>query len=64
MEKGFLSKAYEKSGLVAGFALGLSELLIGKWPTVCVVTIAYIIIGVIALGCLLIVKKEFNETAT
>ena len=50
--------------LVAGFALGLSELLIGKWPTVCVVTIAYIIIGVIALGCLLIVKKEFNETAT
>jgi hypothetical protein len=50
--------------LVAGLALGLSELFIGKWPTVCVVTIAYIIIGVIALGCLLIVKKEFNKTAT
>jgi hypothetical protein len=50
--------------VVAGLALGLSELFIGKWPTVCVVTIAYIIIGVIALGSLLIVKKEFNKTAT
>jgi hypothetical protein len=50
--------------LVAGIALGLSELFIGNWPTVCIVTIVYSIIGVIALGCLLIVKKEFNKTAT
>jgi len=46
--------------LVAGIALGLSELFIGKWPTVCLVTIVYSSIGVIALSCLLIVKKEFN----
>ena len=46
--------------LVAGIALGLSELYIGKWPTVCIVTIVYSIIGVIALSCLFIVKKEFN----
>ncbi|NOQ18281.1 MAG: hypothetical protein GQ507_03475 [Dehalococcoidales bacterium] len=46
--------------LVAGIALGLSELYIGKWPTVCMVTFVYSIIGVIALSCLLVVKKEFN----
>jgi peptidoglycan/LPS O-acetylase OafA/YrhL len=46
--------------LAAGIALGLSELFIGKWPTVCLVTILYSIIGVIALCCLLSVKKEFN----
>ena len=46
--------------LMAGIAIGLSELLIGKWPTVCMVTFVYGIIGVIALSCLLIVKKEFN----
>ncbi|MFC2001582.1 hypothetical protein ACFLUZ_03640 [Chloroflexota bacterium] len=50
--------------LVAGLAIGLSELFIAKWPEVCMVTIAYIIIGVIALGCLLIGKKEFYKTAT
>ena len=46
--------------LVAGIALGLSELFIGKWPTVCLVTILYSIIGVIALSCLFIMKKEFT----
>ena len=46
--------------LIAGIALGLSELFIGKWTTVCLVTILYSIIGVIALCCLLSVKKEFN----
>ena len=46
--------------LIAGIAIGLSELLIGKWPTVCMVTFVYSIIGVIALSCLLIVKKEFQ----
>ena len=50
--------------LAAGIALGLSELLIGKWTSVCLVTVLYCIIGVIALICLLIVKKEFNKTAT
>ena len=46
--------------LVAGIAIGLSELFIGKWPTVCMVTFVYSIIGVITLSCLFIVKKEFN----
>jgi hypothetical protein len=46
--------------LTAGIALGLSELLIGKWPTVCMVTFVYSIIGVITLSCLFIVKKEFK----
>jgi hypothetical protein len=44
--------------LVAGIALGLSELFIGKWSTVCIVTIVYSIIGVIALSCLFVVKKS------
>lgn len=48
--------------LAAGIALGLSELLIGKWSTVCLVTILYITIGVIALICLLIVKEDFTES--
>ncbi len=46
--------------LAAGIALGLSELLIGKWLSICVVTGLYCIIGVIALSCLFVVKKEFN----
>ncbi len=46
--------------LVAGITLGLSELFIGRWPTVCIVTILYSIIGVIALSCLFIVKKKLN----
>ena len=48
--------------LAAGIALGLSEISIGKWPTVCVVTILYITIGVIALICLFIVKEDFAES--
>ena len=50
--------------LAAGIALGLSELFIGKWLSVCLVTGLYSVIGVIALGWLIIVKKEFNKTAT
>jgi hypothetical protein len=46
--------------LVAGIAIGLSELFIGKWSTVCMVTFVYSIIGVIALSSLLIVKKVYN----
>jgi hypothetical protein len=45
--------------LAAGIALGLSELLIGKWTSVCLVTVLYCIIGVIALSCLLIAKKDY-----
>ena len=44
--------------LVAGIALGLSELYIGKWSTVCIVTIVYSLIGVISLSCLFNVKKD------
>ena len=44
--------------LLAGIALGLSELYIGKWLSVCLVTYLYCIIGVISLSCLFIMKKE------
>lgn len=46
--------------LVAGIAIGLSELLIGKWSVVCMVTLVYCIIGVITLICLLIAGKEYD----
>ena len=46
--------------LAAGIALGLSELIIGKWLSVCVVTYLYSIIGVIALSCVFTMKKESN----
>ena len=46
--------------LVAGISIGLSELFIGRWTTVCIVTFVYSIIGVITLSCLLIMKEEFN----
>ena len=46
--------------LAAGIALGLSEIIIGKWLSVCVVTYLYCIIGVIALSCLFTMKKESN----
>ena len=46
--------------LAAGIALGLSELFIGKWLSICLVTVLYCIIGVIALSCLLSVKKKFT----
>ena len=47
--------------LAAGIALGLSELIIGKWLSVCVVTWLYCVIGAIALGYLLIIRKEFTR---
>jgi len=46
--------------LAAGIALGLSEIIIGKWLSVCVVTYLYCITGLIALSSLFILKKEFN----
>jgi hypothetical protein len=46
--------------LAAGIALGLSELIIGKWHSICVVTGLYSVIGLIALGCLFIVRREFT----
>ena len=46
--------------LAAGIALGLSELFIGKWLSICLVTVLYCIIGVIVLSSLLVVKKEYN----
>ena len=47
--------------LAAGIFLGLSELIIGKWLSVCVVTWLYCVIGAIALGYLLIIRKEFTR---
>ncbi|MFC2031204.1 hypothetical protein ACFLWA_10795 [Chloroflexota bacterium] len=47
--------------LVAGIAIGLSELFVGEWPTVCMVTYEYSIIGVITLCCLLLAKKDFDQ---
>jgi hypothetical protein len=48
--------------LVAGLALGLSELLIGQWTAICVVTGLYAGIGVIALGSLYLVRNEFTPS--
>lgn len=45
--------------LAAGIALGLSELLVGKWTAICIVTGLYAGIGVIALGSLCLVRKKF-----
>ena len=49
--------------LAAGIALGLSEIMIGKWLSVCVVTGLYCVIGAIALGYLLIIRKEFTRAS-
>lgn len=49
--------------LAAGIALGLSEIIIGKWLSVCVVTGLYCVIGAIALGYLLIIRKEFTRAS-
>ncbi len=47
--------------LAAGISLGLSELIIGKWLSICVVTGLYCVIGAIALGYLLIIRTEFSN---
>jgi uncharacterized membrane protein HdeD (DUF308 family) len=52
-----LSVSWGVMMLVAGIALGLSELFIGKWTAICLVTILYSLIGVISLICLFNVKK-------
>ena len=46
--------------IVSGIILAVYELFILGWSTVCLQTPEFIIIGGIALGCLFIVKKEFN----
>jgi hypothetical protein len=48
--------------LVAGLALGLSELIVGQWSAICVVTGLYTGIGVIALGGLYLVRNEFTPS--
>ena len=45
--------------IVSGIILAIYELFILGWSTVCLQTPEFIIIGGIALACLLIVKKEF-----
>jgi hypothetical protein len=45
--------------LLAGIALGLSELIIGQWTAICVVTGLYTGIGLIALGSLFFIRKDF-----
>jgi hypothetical protein len=44
--------------LLAGIALGLSEIFVGEWVAICVVTILYVSIGVVSLVSLFITKKE------
>jgi hypothetical protein len=46
--------------LVAGITLGLSEIFVGKWTSICVVTYLYSFIGVIALVCLFVFKKTIR----
>ena len=45
--------------IVSGIILAGYELFILGWSTVCMQTPVFIIVGVIALACLFIVKKEF-----
>jgi uncharacterized membrane protein HdeD (DUF308 family) len=47
--------------LVAGIALGLSELTIGRWPSVCVVTILYCLVGLISLAYLFRRRADFVD---
>ena len=46
--------------IASGIILAAYELFILGWSTVCMQTPVFIIVGVIALGCLFIMKKEFN----
>lgn len=41
-----------------------APLVVLGWSTVCLQTIDFLIVGLIALVCLLSVKKEFTKTAT
>ena len=45
--------------IVSGIILAAYEVFILGWSTVCMQTPEFIIVGAIALGCLLIVRKEF-----
>jgi hypothetical protein len=55
-----LSMVWAVMVLSAGIALGLSEIFIGKWLEICVVTILYIGIGLIALRYLIVNKSYYN----
>jgi hypothetical protein len=46
--------------LTAGIALGFSELMIGKWQSICVVTGLYMLIGVVSLVSLYLSRKQFT----
>jgi len=45
--------------IVHAITTATSEVLMAKWSTVCLSTIEFAILGVIALGCLLAVRKKF-----
>jgi len=48
--------------LGAGIVLGLSELFIGKWLSMCVVTSLYCVNGEIALSCMFIAGIESSKS--
>ena len=50
--------------MAIGILIAFNELVVLGWVTVCLLPVEFIVVGGIALVCLLAVKKEFNETAT
>ena len=50
--------------IVSGIVLAVYELLILGWSTICLQVPEFIIIGGIALACLIIVKGEFPRNAS
>ena len=48
--------------IVSGIIIALNEIVVLGWKTVCLQTIDFLVVGGIALVCLLAVKKEFTKT--
>ena len=42
-----------------GIIIAVNELFVARWPTTCTQVPEFIIVGVIALVCLLVIRKEF-----
>jgi len=50
--------------IASGIIIAFNEIIVLGWDTVCLQTIDFLVVGGIALLCLLAVKKEFNKIAT
>lgn len=56
-----LSLVWSVMVVSAGISLGLSELVIGKWQSICVVTILYVVIGIIGMVSLFVTRKTIFQ---